>query len=121
MNGFLKSFGYAVKGIYIAFREQRNIKIQFLIALITLGAGLYAGITATEWCIILLAFGLVLAMEMMNSAVEDLVNLVTHEWKPLAGKVKDIAAGAVLWTSVMALIIGIIIFWKYVPILHAVE
>jgi len=53
-------------------------------------------------------------MEMMNSAVESLVDLVTEEFKPLAGKVKDIAAGAVLFVSILAVVIGLIIFKKYI-------
>ncbi len=61
----------------------------------------------------MLAVGLVIGLEMMNSAVENLVDLVTLERKPLAGKVKDVAAGAVLFASVIATILGAIIFWKY--------
>ena len=62
---------------------------------------------------ILFAIALVIGLEIMNSAVEDLVDLVTQERKPLAGKVKDLAAGAVLFASVIAVIIGIIVFRKY--------
>lgn len=89
------------------------MKVQILVALITVGAGFYFSITATEWCIILLAIGLVLGLEMINTSIESLVDLVTLERKPLAGKIKDIAAGAVLVASVIALIIGVIIFRKY--------
>jgi diacylglycerol kinase len=113
MKEFLKSFIYALKGIGAAMREQRNLKVQALIAFITIGAGFYFKITWLEWCLILFAIALVISLEIMNSAVENLVDLVTQERKPLAGKVKDFAAGAVLFASIMALIIGIIVFRKY--------
>ena len=114
MKRFFKSFIYAIQGIMVSSREQRNLKIQGFVGMLTVGAGLYFDMTATEWCLILLVIGLVMGMEMMNSAVESLVDLVTQESKPLAGKVKDIAAGAVLFVSIVAVIIGLIIFKKYV-------
>lgn len=113
MKEFFKSFIYAINGIGAAMREQRNLKVQALIAFITVGAGYYFQITWLEWCLVLFAIALVIGLEIMNSAVEDLVDLVTQERKPLAGKVKDLAAGAVLFASVIALIIGIIVFRKY--------
>lgn len=114
MRKFFRSFIYAIHGIRASSREQRNLKVQGFIGVITVGAGLYFGITDTEWCLILLTIGVVIGMEMMNSAVESLVDLVTLECKPLAGKAKDIAAGAVLFVSILAVIIGVIIFKKYV-------
>lgn len=113
MNGFLRSFGYALQGIFASFSEQRNLKVQAAAALAATGAGFYFGITAMEWCIILLAIGLVICLEMVNSSIESLVDLVTLERKPLAGKIKDIAAGAVLVASVIAFIIGVVVFGKY--------
>ncbi|MGC1240206.1 MAG: diacylglycerol kinase family protein [Chryseosolibacter sp.] len=114
MSKFFNSFRYAFNGVRVSLKDQRNLKVHFMIALSTVVAGLYVEITRTEWCIIFLAIGLVVGLEMMNSAVESLVDLVTTERKPLAGKVKDIAAGAVLFASVMCVIIGVIIFSKYV-------
>ena len=113
MKAFLKSFTYALNGIVVSFRDQRNLKVQALIALVIIGAGFYFSITATEWCMIILSIGLVMGMEMINTAIENLVDLVTQEQKPLAGKVKDVAAGAVLFASLMAVVTGIIIFLKY--------
>jgi diacylglycerol kinase len=110
---FLRSFRYALQGFLASFREQRNLKVQILVALVTVGAGFYFKITPMEWCIILLTIALVIGLEMINTAIERLVDLVTRERKPLAGKIKDIAAGAVLVVSVMAVIIGVIIFRKY--------
>ena len=93
--------------------DQRNLRVLFFIATIVIGASFYFDIDPLEWCIILLCIGLVIGLEMFNSSIESLVDLVTLEKKPLAGKVKDIAAGAVLFVSALSSIIGIIIFSKY--------
>jgi diacylglycerol kinase len=114
MKQFIKSFLYAFKGIGASLSEQRNLKVQTFVAILTIGAGFYFNITPIEWSIVLLTIGLVIGLEMMNTAVESLVDLVTTEWKPLAGKVKDMAAGAVLIASIIAVIVGVIIFRKYV-------
>lgn len=114
MKSFLKSFGYAIQGIWSGVADQVNLKVQIGVALIVVGACFYFDIHPLEWCIILLCIGVVLGLEMMNSAIESLVDLVTLERKPLAGKIKDIAAGAVLIMSITSVVIGIIIFRKYV-------
>jgi diacylglycerol kinase len=114
MLEFIKSFLYAFKGIKASLEEQRNLKVQSLVALITIGAGFYFGISPVEWCLVLMMIGIVIGLEMLNTAIEGLVDLVTTEWKPLAGKIKDMAAGAVLVVSIIAVIVGLIIFRKYV-------
>jgi diacylglycerol kinase len=113
MKNFLKSFLFAFHGIRSAFGEQRNLKVQTLVALIAIGGSFYFDITPIEWCLVLFSIALVLSLELMNTAIEDAVDLVTSEWKPLAGKIKDMAAGAVLVASVIAVIIGVIVFRKY--------
>lgn len=113
MKAFVQSVKYAMHGIWSGISDQRNLKVQFVLAVITIGAGFYFDITRTEWCLILICIGLVLGLEMMNSAIENLVDLVTLERNPLAGRIKDIAAGAVLMVSVISVIVGLIIFRKY--------
>jgi diacylglycerol kinase len=113
MRNFIKSFLFAIQGIIASLQEQRNLKVQSLVAVVTIGASFYFNITPIEWTIVLLTIGLVIGLEMMNTAIEDLVDLVTSEWKPLAGKIKDMAAGAVLIASIVAVVIGVIIFRKY--------
>jgi len=73
----------------------------------------FFGITRTEWIVIILCIGVVIAAELFNTAIERLVDLVSPERHPIAGQVKDIAAGAVLVCAVAAAIIGIIIFLPY--------
>ena len=113
MRNFFKSFVYAISGIIAGISDQRNLRVLFVIAALVIGAAFYFDIDRLEWCIILLCIGLVIGLEMFNSSVESLVDLVTLEKKPLAGKVKDIAAGAVLFVSALSSIIGLIIFSKY--------
>ena len=113
MSKFLKSFVYAFYGIITGIADQRNLRVLICIAAAVIAAGFYYKITALEWCIILLCIGLVIGLELINSSIESLVDLVTMEKKPLAGKVKDIAAGAVLFASVLSSVIGLIIFGKY--------
>jgi len=113
MKSFFKSFTYAIRGIWSSIADQRNLKVQIVIAMIAIGAGFYFDIATIEWCIILICIGLVIGLEMINSAIESVVDLVTLERKPLAGKIKDIAAGAVLISSIISVIIGVIIFRKY--------
>jgi diacylglycerol kinase len=113
LKPFLQSFVYAFQGIVAAFRGQRSLKFHLFGALVVFGIGYYFDITASEWIALVSMTGLVVGLEMMNTAVESLVDLVTLERKPLAGKVKDIAAGAVLMASIAATIVLIIIFQKY--------
>ncbi len=114
MRKFLKSFVYAFNGIFVSAKDHRNLIVQIVIALITVAAGFHFRITPVEWCIILLTISIVIGFEMINTAMEDLVDLVTQERKPLAGRIKDIAAGAVLFAAVIAVMVGVMIFKKYV-------
>jgi diacylglycerol kinase len=114
MHKFFKSFGYAWSGITVAFAEQLNLKIHSAITVVVIAMGFYFHITRTEWIILVLCIALVISLELINTAIENLVDLVTLERKPLAGKIKDIAAGAVLIASVASAITGIIIFYNYI-------
>ena len=97
-----KSFGYAFQGIFTCIRQERNMKIHCTVAVLVVIAGLILGISVTEWCICLGLFGMVMALELVNTAVEAVVDLVTEERHPLAKIAKDTAAGAVLIAAIMA-------------------
>ena len=113
LNKRIKSFGYAFKGIASLIKKEHNAWIHCTaIGVVTL-AGFYFGITPTEWCIVVLCFGLVLAAEGFNTAIERLVDLVSPEYHPIAGDVKDVAAGAVLICAIAAAIVGMIVFIPY--------
>lgn len=109
----IRSFKVAFKGFFIALKEERNMKIHVAAALVVTALGFYFNITSTEWLAITLTTGLVICTELINSSIENLTDLVTKEKHPLAGKVKDIAAGAVLFASIIAVIVAIIIFANY--------
>ena len=108
------SFFFASKGIYTAFREQLNLTIHVLAATLVVAAGVYFNITLVEWLTVLFAVTFVLATELFNTAIEYLVDLVSPDYHPLAGKVKDVAAGAVLVAAISASIVGVVIFGKYI-------
>ena len=89
---FLKSFGYAFEGILTGIRKERNMRIHTAAMILVVLAGTILGLSAVEWCICLILFGLVMALELVNTAVEAVVDLVTEEKKPLAKVAKDTAA-----------------------------
>lgn len=105
-----KSFGYAFQGIFNTIRTERNIKIHCAAAILVMIFGIWLQISKTEWMICFILFGLILALELVNTAVEATVDLFTEERKPLAKKAKDAAAGAVLIAAIFAAVIGILIF-----------
>ena len=114
MSRLSKSFQFAFKGIAVAFNEQLNLKIHAVATLLVFGLGFYFKITTTEWLVLLLTTSLVIGLELINTAIEYIVDLVSPEQNPLAGKIKDVAAGAVLIASAGAFVIGVIIFSKYI-------
>ena len=105
------SFANAWNGIAISLFEERNLKIHCFAAVMVLIFGNILHISVTEWCICFILFGLIMGMELVNTAVESVVDLVTDEWKPLAKRAKDCAAGAVLISSIWAAATGGTIFF----------
>lgn len=113
MSAFFKSFLFAYKGIKEG-TKQRNLKIHFLFAILSILLGFYFSISITEWLIICLCIGFVISLELINTAIEYLVNWINPEHHPMAGKVKDLGAAAVLIAAMTTIIIGIVIFGKYI-------
>ena len=107
----LRSFAFAFKGLHYVIRSQHNFLIHLVIAGIVVIAGLVCRLNTTEWCMIIFAIAMVLSMEVINTAIEKLVDLVSPGYNEQAGMVKDIAAGAVLIVAIAAIISGIIIFF----------
>jgi len=97
-------------------RTQRNARIHLSVALLVIALGLWLGLNRTEWAIIILTIGLVLAAESFNTVAEAAVDLATAEYHPLAKIAKDVAAGAVLLTAITAIVVGLLILgpplWK---------
>ena len=110
MKRFFKAFGFAFEGIVHAFKTERNFKFHVLAAIIVIVSGLLTGLKLQEWCIIFILIGGMLALELLNSAVERVIDLTTSERIPLAKQAKDLAAAAVLVFAIVSAVIGLIIF-----------
>lgn len=107
---FFNSFKYAAKGLRFAFKTQFNFRVHLLVALMVLLAGWQLQVSLLEWLVIAVCIGGVLAVELINTAIETLVDMVSPNFNAKAGLVKDIAAAAVLVVAFMAFIIGLVIF-----------
>jgi len=105
-------FNRALRGIFYVFKTQRNMRIHFTVAFAVLAISLFLNLDKKEIMILSFTIILVLITEMFNTAVELTVNLITDKFHPLAKTVKDIAAGAVLFASVNAILVGYLVFFK---------
>lgn len=106
----IKSFRNAFSGIAQAWKTEGHLRFHFLAASLVIICGFLFDISLTEWLICICCISLVIAAELVNTAIESVVDLCSPEQHPLAGKAKDVAAGAVLVTAIGAAIIGTIIF-----------
>ena len=107
----LLSFKYAFKGLLTVFREEQNLRIQILVAIVVTTFGVVFRISRFEWLIILLLVGLVILMEIVNSAVERVADMLKPRLNIYVKEIKDIMAAAVFFASLLAIIAGFIIFW----------
>jgi diacylglycerol kinase (ATP) len=112
ITGRLKSVGFAVKGAYKLITTEHSVMVQFSLAIIMIIAGFYFDIDRYEWMMQILAFGLVLGIESMNTGIEKIADFVHPEFHDRIGFIKDIAAGGVLFAALAAIAIGLLI---YVP------
>lgn len=110
----LKGCGYAVKGAYMLLKKEASIQVQFVIAVLITIAGFYFEISSTEWMLQIFAIGLVMTAEGLNTAAEEIANFVHPDFHNKIGYIKDVAAGAVFFAAIAAVIIaGIIYFPKF--------
>lgn len=110
MKKFLKGFTYAWNGLTYAFATQINFKFHVFAAIIIIALGLYLNLSHAEWLWICSAILFVLIVELLNTAIEILVDLVSPGYDPKAGIIKDISAAAVLITALFAVIVSLFIF-----------
>lgn len=110
------TFRVAMAGILYTCRTQRNMPIHLLMAVLMCTLGFICKITSEEWLWLLLAITLVISSELINTAIEAVVDLTMSKQHPLARIAKDTAAGAVLITAIFAVIVGIYIF--YMPLIY---
>lgn len=109
LSARIRSFGYAFEGWVYVIRNEHNAWIHALLTLFAAGLAAWLGITRVEWAILVLAMGIVWMGEIMNTAIEALVDMTSPEPHPLAKVAKDTAAGAVMAAALAALIVGLII------------
>jgi diacylglycerol kinase len=109
-QSLLQAFCHAFKGLQIFFLFERNGKIQLLVSGGVVVAAFILHISVTKWIAVILCIGLVLALEMLNAAIEKICDLVHEDFHPAIKIIKDISAASVLWVSIISIIIGYIIF-----------
>lgn len=108
--GFRKSFLFAIQGFRTAVATERNIKVMLAAGALAVVAGVVVRLDLLSWAIVLLCCGVVIMAELLNTAVETVVDLVSPEFHPLAGRAKDIAAAAVWFLSAVVAVVGILVF-----------
>jgi diacylglycerol kinase len=113
LRALARSFRFAAAGILTAMQISRNIKVHYLIAIIVILAGWHLQVTPTEYMILLIVIGQVICLEMVNTAIERTIDLITKERHLYAKIAKDVAAGAVLVAVFIAVIVGGMIFLPY--------
>lgn len=107
---FKKSFGFALQGFRYTLATERNIRVMLGGAAFAVVMGFVLQLDLVSWAIVLLCIGCVLAAELMNTAIETVVDLVSPEYHPLAGHAKDIAAAAVYVLSFLVAVVGVCVF-----------
>ncbi|MDR2949192.1 MAG: diacylglycerol kinase family protein [Prevotella sp.] len=110
MKKRLKSPLYALNGLKILFTEEHNSRIHVCIVIAVVAAGIFLKISSLEWLVICILIALVFALEIMNSAIENLCDFISPQWHEMIKKVKDLAAAAVFFASFISVVCGAIIF-----------
>ena len=110
LKKFINSFSYPIKGLRYAYKNEQNLAVDVGIALLVVILGFIFRINKYEWAILVLTIGLVISCELINTAIEAVVDLVTEEYHPLAKVAKDTSAAAVLVFALVAIVVGLIIF-----------
>lgn len=118
--GFAGTFRNSFKGIRLALKSERNIRIHFVSAVLVVAAGISLKFSPMEFCILLIAIAIVIIAEMVNSAIEFSLDAIFHNrYSKLVGMAKDIAAGAVMVATFISIAIGIILFGSRISCLLA--
>ena len=110
LRGRLKGFGFAAKGAFMLLRNEASIQVQAVIAVLVTIAGFYFNLSSTEWIMQIFAIGLVMSAEGLNTAIEEMANFVHPDIHKKIGYIKDVAAGAVFFSALTAVVIGCFIY-----------
>ncbi len=112
-ESFFKSQGYARNGIKLIFKNERNFRIDLVLAVLVIIAGLFFNISHTDWIALSLVISIVLVSETINSAIEALCDTVSQDFKINIKYAKDVSAGAVLVSAIVSVVTGLIVFAPY--------
>ncbi|MEB1807581.1 MAG: diacylglycerol kinase family protein [Bacillaceae bacterium] len=115
----LRSFVYAWTGLKYVIRSEQNMRIHLIMSAVVIALAFILNVPLTQKIILLLVVGMVLSLEVMNTAIERTVDMITEEYHPQAKVAKDIAAGAVFIFSIISVLIGLAIFLP--PIIELVS
>ena len=110
MKGRMKSFKFAFTGLRKMLKEEHNFRVHLFMASVVVVAGFAFGLTRVEWIFIVFAIGIVLSLEIINSSIECLADFISRDRNDVIKEIKDLSAAGVLMGSIMAFIIGLIIF-----------
>lgn len=122
LSSLLKKFKYAFRGLRSAIKEEKSLVIHVIasVLVLILGGVIHKWMTITDWIILIIVIFLVIVMELVNTAIENLVDTVSFKYNIKAKKIKDIAAAATLLFAIMAIIVGLLIFIpKFIEIANA--
>ena len=106
----MKGFIDAIKGLAEGVRSQLNMKVHMVVATVTILTAYFLNIEPHEWKWLIISIGMVISIELINTSIEYLVNLISPNHHPVAGKIKDLSAAGVLIAALTALVIGLMIF-----------
>lgn len=111
---WFKKFGYAFRGIYVSLKEESSLVVHFVIGTIVMVLGIILNseseMSYTDWCIVVLLVAIIISMELLNTAIENIIDVVMFEYNVNAKKIKDISAAATLVLTIASVVIGLVIF-----------
>ncbi len=110
LKKFINSFSYPIKGLKYAYRNEQNLAFDIGMSILVVIAGFLFKVSISEWALLALTIGIVLSLELINTAIEAVVDLVTEDYHPLAKVAKDTSAAAVFICAIASVIVGLIIF-----------
>ena len=109
-GAIFRKFGYALRGLKTSFKEEKSLVIHCIVALFAIVVSAILQLSPTNWAIIILVIGIVISSELINTAIENVVDMVAFKFNFNAKKIKDIAAAATLILAIVAVIVGLLIF-----------
>ncbi len=113
-GSLIRKFGYAFRGLATSLKEEASLVIHFIAAVIVIILGIVLKINTTEWAIIILVIGIIIGTELLNTAIENVVDMVSFKYNFNAKKIKDISAAATLVLTLSAIIVGLLIFIPHI-------